>query len=63
MQNIIYAEDSPKEVRASLISSKKVGTDLNFTVYQRILLMPEHHAYFSARGKVLYLSLSLQTKW
>lgn len=33
MQNIIYTEDSPEEVRASLISSKKVGMDLNFTVY------------------------------
>lgn len=63
MQNIIYAEDSPKEVRASLISSKKVGTGVNFTVYQRTLLMPEHHSYFNARGKLLYLSLSLQTKW
>lgn len=62
MQNIIYAKDSLEDVRASLISSKKVGMDLNFTVYQRILLMPEHHGYFNARGKLLYLSLSLQTK-
>lgn len=38
MQNIIYAKDSLEDVRASLISSKKVGMNLNFTVYQRNLV-------------------------
>lgn len=33
MQNIIYAEHIPEEFMASLISSKKVGKDLNIAVY------------------------------
>lgn len=33
MQNIIDAEHIPEEFRASLISSKKVGIDVDITVY------------------------------
>lgn len=52
MQNIIYAKDSLEDVRASLISSKKVGMNLNFTVYQRNLVNARASWLFQRKRQV-----------